>query len=649
VRSLDSERLEQALRDYFKAEVKKVEPSFQWWDNAISRLGKQKQGSLPAKPSFWKVRPYLVGLPLSVLLLVILVGSFLPMLGGMATPPPPAPEMVSDDSGGAFLVWLEKPWIRDAAIWAQHVDAQGIFLWGEKGQQMAYGKVATPYAAEDGSGGVLIAWGDSDSRNITRLGSDGDTIWTLEDFTSWSVLGMVEDGSGGAIILLSDRDYRVYAQRVNSDGLLLWGTEGVRVGTIGDSYNPRASIIKDGLGGAVIVWQEESDTDMKIRAQRVSTEGKNFWVNDGVIVASMAGAQGNNHDVIGDGMGNFFVAWDTWSATPDTDVYVQKLDEKGNTMWGEGGILVCQDRATEPYDPANMQSHPQIVSDGTGGVIVTWHDRRRIMNREVFAQRVSATGEMLWDENGIWLWNIPEDYFGTTSGILDSAITSDGAGGAIVVWTGYEGSYTSNSVIYAQRLSPDGQRLWPDEKVYRNPSFQSQGYTSIDGDGQGGVIIGSRVGESSSVSKTDSVYAQKIDSHGDRMWGERGLQIQKMSSALTVQFIATGAILATILVFIGVFRRNRMAGIFIAIMPVLLGIAGLFSVLLVIGPFGYSYSWAYVPDTVLNKAAAFIIPLAALAIGALGIGKKKVTLWVMIPVVVFCTLVAIIAGLVFVF
>jgi len=387
---------------------------------------------------------------------------------------------------------------------------------------------------------------------------------------------------------------------------------------------------------------------MKIRAQRVSTEGKNLWVDGGVIVTSMADAQGNNYDVIGDGMGNLFVAWDTGSITPDTDVYVQKLDKDGNPMWGEEGILLCQDQVTESYNPANMQSHPQMAADGTGGVIVTWHDRRRIMNREVFAQRINAAGEMLWDENGVWVWNIPEDYFGTTSGILDSAITTDGAGGAIVVWTGYGVSYTGNPVIYAQRLSPDGQRLWPDEKVYSNPSFQSQGYASIVGDGKGGVIIGSRVGESSSVSKTDSVYAQKIDSHGNRMWGKGGLEIQKVSSALTVQFIAVGAILAAILVLVSVFRRNRIAGVFTAIMPVLLGIAGLFSVLLVIGPFGYSYSWAYVPDTALNKAAAFIVPLAALAIGALGISKKKVTLWVMVPVMIFCALVAIIAGLVFV-
>jgi hypothetical protein len=30
------------------------------------------------------------------------------------------------------------------------------------------------------------------------------------------------------------------------------------------------------------------------------------------------------------------------------------------------------------------------------------------MNREVFAQRFNADGEMLWEENGVWLWDIPK-------------------------------------------------------------------------------------------------------------------------------------------------------------------------------------------------------------------------------------------------
>ncbi|MBA7710044.1 hypothetical protein ES703_118972 [subsurface metagenome] len=294
-----------------------------------------------------------------------------------------------------------------------------------------------------------------------------------------------------------------------------------------------------------------------------------------------------------------------------------------------------------------MQSHPQMAADGTGGVIVTWHDRRRIMNREIFAQRVSAAGEMLWDENGVWLWNIPEDYFGTTSGILDSAIIADGDGGAIIVWTGYSAPVgNKNSAIYAQRLSPDGQRLWSDEKVYSNPSFQSQGYSSIISDGQGGIIIGSRVGKSSSISKTDSVYAQKIDSEGNRLWGEGGLEIQMKHSSPLLPIIATVVILATILVLIGVFRGSLLARVLTTIAPVLIGIVALFSNLLLIGPFGYSYGWAYILDTPVNLLSVAVIPIAGLLLGAIGVWKRTVTRWVMIPIVVFGFLVTVIIELI---
>jgi len=290
-----------------------------------------------------------------------------------------------------------------------------------------------------------------------------------------------------------------------------------------------------------------------------------------------------------------------------------------------------------------------MAADGAGSIIVTWHDRRRIMNGEIFAQRINDAGEILWANNGVWVWDIPAEYFMTASGILDANVISDGAGGAIVVWTGYKESYNRNSVVYAQRLSAEGERLWEIDEVYPVPHFQSQGYSSVISDGQGGIIIGSRTGESTSVSKTYSVYVQKISGDGTRIWEQGGLEIQKVRSALTVQFIAVVAILAAILVLIGVYRRNRIAGLFTAILPVLLGMAGLFSIILVMGPFGYTYGWAYIPDTLLHKAVALLVPLIGLGITSVSIRYKLVTRWIMIPVLIFCAFVAIIAGLILVF
>ncbi|MFC1937187.1 hypothetical protein ACFLWY_01355 [Chloroflexota bacterium] len=644
---MDEERIEQKLREYFKAEAKEAEPSSEWWDNAVSQVVEQKQCSRSEKPTFWRFRPSLIVVPLSIFLLVILVGGLLGGMGGMAPPPPSAPVTVSDEAGGAFLVWLDRPYHQYIPIIRiQHVDAQGNRLWGEKGQQIASGDVSVIGAVSDGKRGVIVAWRNHDGSYVERLDSNGNIIWTLQDLDNWAVAGMmVPDGSGGVILLLDNHSDGIYAQRVSVDGVCLWGEE-VLISVTKNAYRV-VSLIGDGLGGAVVVWQEKSGSDMTIRAHRVSVEGKTLWVEGGVVVTSIADGRVYSQQVISDGMGNFFVAWDTGSFTTDSDVYVQKLDGSGNLLWDELGILACKDRVSESNPIANMQSQPQLVADGTGGVIITWHDRRRILNREIFAQRFSSDGEILWTENGVWLWDIPADY-PRTAGIEDSAIIADGVGGATIVWNGWNAPMR-NSVIYAQKLSPDGQRVWPDEEVYENPAIQSQGHSSIADDGAGGIIIGSRVGEASGIGRTDSVYAQRIDSDGDRMWVKGGLEIEKVRSALTVQFIALGAVLAAMLVLIGVFRRNRIAGICTAILPIFLGIAGLFSVLLVSGLFGYTYGWAYIPDTPLNKAVAFLVPLTALAIGAVGIGRKTVTLWVMVPVMVFCALAASIAGLMFIY
>jgi hypothetical protein len=617
------------------------------WESIAEQAGIKRRDE---KPIHKKSGIAWLAIPLSIFLLVILVGDLFAGMGGMSPPPPSAPVIVSDEAGGAFLVWFDQPYHQnEAVIRTQHVDAQGNRLWGEEGLQIASGYVSVSGAVGDGSGGIIVAWrSSSDSISLDRLDSAGNAVWTVDNITSWAVMGMVEDGSGGIILLLYDRNDRIYVQRVSGDGVPLWGDEGMLVGITGDDY-PNASIAGDGQGGIVVVWQGKSGTNMTIRAQRLSAEGIILWVDGGVMVTSIASGQGNHQQVISDGMGKFIIAWDTEagiSGAPDSDVYVQKLDGKGNPLWGEQGILVCNDQVSQSDPIANMQSQPQLAADGTGGAIVTWHDRRRILNREIFAQRISAAGEMLWDENGVWLWNIPADYFGTTSGILDSVIIADGTGGATVVWTGYDVSYTKNLVIYAQRLSADGQRLWSDEEVYKNPSFQSQGYSRIVSDGQGGIIIGSRVGESSEVGRTDSVYAQRIGSDGSRMWGESGLEIQMVRSALTVQFIAAGAILAAVLVLIGIFRRSKIAPIFSTIMPVLLGITGLFSVLLVIGPFGYTYGWAYIPDTVVNLLAAAVIPVTGLAIGVVGIWKRTAPKWVMVPVLVFSFIVTVIVELI---
>src|SRR4030042_495241 len=62
---MDREGLEQELRHYFQVEVKKIEPSSEWWDRAISRLTEQKHrsrwfGFMPKTRLAWVLLPLIL-------------------------------------------------------------------------------------------------------------------------------------------------------------------------------------------------------------------------------------------------------------------------------------------------------------------------------------------------------------------------------------------------------------------------------------------------------------------------------------------------------------------------------------------------------------------------------------------------------------
>jgi hypothetical protein len=109
---VNEQRIEQELRDYFKAEAKKAEPSSEWWDNAILQLGRrvlvpsfrERLGSILVKP-VWRA-----AIPVVTVLIVIgaLLGTgVLPWLQGgegpgpASTPTPPAITFAPGSAGTA--------------------------------------------------------------------------------------------------------------------------------------------------------------------------------------------------------------------------------------------------------------------------------------------------------------------------------------------------------------------------------------------------------------------------------------------------------------------------------------------------------------------------------------------------------------------
>ena len=153
-----------------------------------------------------------------------------------------------------------------------------------------------------------------------------------------------------------------------------------------------------------------------LRAQRIDATGTAQWSAGGELVRRAA-AQGA---VVAtdDGSGGAVFAWED-VRTGTTDVYAQRVDGAGAMQWAANGIVVC--------GASSYQFAPAIASDGQGGAIPGL-DRSAALAAGVYAQRIDATGAASWTADGVK----------ATNGAVfqeKAAIVSDGAGGAIVVWS----------------------------------------------------------------------------------------------------------------------------------------------------------------------------------------------------------------------
>jgi hypothetical protein len=329
---------------------------------------------------------------------------------------------------------------------------------------------------------------------------DGVPVCTAPDAQIFPYL--VSDGVGGTIVTW--QDYRsgnshIYAHRINSSGDAVWTSNGVAVSTASWSLQyPR--LVADAAGGAIVTWQDNRNPTRDIYAQRVDASGNALWTANGIALCSSTGHQ-EVPLIATDGAGGAIVTWRDYRSG-NWDVYAQRVDASGNALWTANGVALCTASETQsPHD---------IISDGAGGAIVTWYDYRA-GNQDIYVQRVDASGSVLWTANGVPVC--------TASGTqYDSRLSSDGAGGAIVVW---EDARSGNYDIYAQRVNASGIAQWTANGVSLCAASGDQTDPRIISDGAGGAIA---TWCDNRTAETD-IYAQRVNASGVAQWTANGVSI----------------------------------------------------------------------------------------------------------------------------
>lgn len=254
---------------------------------------------------------------------------------------------------------------------------------------------------------------------VQRIDSTGSPLWDIDGvpiYHSTATLGhvlLVPDGEGGAIITWGERGnggVELHAQRVNGFGDLMW--EGESVMFSGPQVNRSATwIIEDGANGVIFTWWDKRGGYRNIYAQRIDEEGKILWrKNDTVVCAEFRNQMFPR--LTQDGHGGAIIVWHDGRNT-SWDIYAQRLDSRGRIKWGKGGVPVCT--------ADGHQKHPRIVTDGAGGAYVVWSDERNgVDNLDIYGQRIDAEGMSMWRMNGEPLIAVPGDQM-LPEGVPDGA------------------------------------------------------------------------------------------------------------------------------------------------------------------------------------------------------------------------------------
>jgi hypothetical protein len=200
--------------------------------------------------------------------------------------------------------------------------------------------------------------------------------------------------------------------------------------------------------------------------------------------------------------GGIFVTWAD-KRSGDFDIYAQRLDKNGTAMWPANGVVVAS--ATRD------QRYPVLATDGAGGIIVAWEDKRDSGGSkfDVYAQRINGSGSALWAANGVLVK-------GDTNDSKAPKIISDGSGGAIIFWD--EGGTS----VYAQRLDANGSLLWTAAGVAVAETTGEQFSPNPVADGSGGafVLFGDNRGTTG-----DDLYAQHVKADGTAYWTANGVPV----------------------------------------------------------------------------------------------------------------------------
>jgi hypothetical protein len=285
----------------------------------------------------------------------------------------------------------------------------------------------------------------------------------------------------------------VYAQKMDVNGNLLWGDEGIEI--VNADYTQRnLKAVATPDNAVIVAWKDWRNPDVpEIRIQKIDSNGSFLWDEDGIILCADP-SMGESPILVNDADNGAIIFWQIMYSS-QSGIYANHILSDGSFApgWSASGNLITEN------------SIRNVVSDNEGGAVLTW-----IYNDQLMIQRMDENRNFLWGNNGNLISSY--DSYGYRGSLIRNV-----DGSYYVVWIDRR---SAADAIYCQRVDQNGNVLWYDDIElvnYNGSSFYYQHSISTpDND-----LIVSWLEEN----EPTQVIVQKVNNAGDIQWNPAGVVV----------------------------------------------------------------------------------------------------------------------------
>jgi len=399
------------------------------------------------------------------------------------------------------------------------------------------GEEAMPKVDATSPGGdIFISYHSNESGNydvlLKKYDKEGYEIWdnplvvSDNNQQSWlSDYAMKCDNEGNSIITFSDirsGNPDIYLYKIGPTGEFLWGEDGIAFSTTPEAeYEPRLAVTSENNAITTFIHPDAVSGD-ELVINGVDEEGNYLFGEAGLIYTPEGDTFYSDPYAVPALDGNFIVVYskNTGSSMyPNRYLKAMKFDAEGNELWNSE-ITVSDTGGLSGFTDLH------VIPGISGGVVVAWHDDRdNDMHSSSFVQWIDGEGTPKYGDNGVEV--------ATSSNVHrfdPGAVTLPDEEAIMVFWT-QKNSSQGLAGLYGQYLSDAGERLWGNNGKVFHPLDDKFDYLWIARrqDATAAVVFYTEFMEGTAGQK---LMSAAIDTAGSYVWPQEVVPVSTASSGV---------------------------------------------------------------------------------------------------------------------